>query len=173
LALKTHSNFGCAASLATLDKLVDRFTLPSGAPPIGDTSLTHVMKLAAHSTKPSTPTTMVQYFIMMKKHKRERIVCSCSNRMRELWTLLIISFRQITENENIVFAEILHPKNVCNILFATRRIVGYDHEKKTFTAPSLATHLGISLKLTCNELTTLILKQSRSFQRKTSEDAKL
>jgi hypothetical protein len=28
--------------------------------PIGDTSLTHFMKLAAHSTKPPTPTTMVQ-----------------------------------------------------------------------------------------------------------------
>jgi hypothetical protein len=36
-------------SLATLDKL-DRFTLPPGAPPIGDTSLTHVMRLLAHST---------------------------------------------------------------------------------------------------------------------------
>jgi hypothetical protein len=42
LALKTHTNFGCAASLATLDKLVDRFPLPPVAPPIGDTSLTHV-----------------------------------------------------------------------------------------------------------------------------------
>jgi hypothetical protein len=43
-----------------LDKLVDRFPLPPAAPPIGDTSLTHIMKLAAHSTKPPTPTTMVQ-----------------------------------------------------------------------------------------------------------------
>jgi hypothetical protein len=39
-----------------LDKLVDRFPLPSVAPPIGDTSLTHVMRLAAHSTTSSTPT---------------------------------------------------------------------------------------------------------------------
>jgi hypothetical protein len=38
--------------------------VPPGVPPIGDTSLTHVMKLAAHSTKAPTPTTMVQYFIM-------------------------------------------------------------------------------------------------------------
>jgi hypothetical protein len=44
--------------------IVDRFPLPPGAPSIGDTSLTHVMKLAAHSTKPPTRTTMVQYFIM-------------------------------------------------------------------------------------------------------------
>jgi hypothetical protein len=32
--------------------IVDRFPLPPGAPPIGDTSLTHVMRLAAHSTRP-------------------------------------------------------------------------------------------------------------------------
>jgi hypothetical protein len=37
-ALKTHTNFGCAASLATFDKLVDRFPVPPVAPPIDDTS---------------------------------------------------------------------------------------------------------------------------------------
>jgi hypothetical protein len=60
LALKTHTNFGCADSLATLDKLVDRFPLPPVAPPIGDTSLTHGMRLAAHSTTSPTPTAMGQ-----------------------------------------------------------------------------------------------------------------
>jgi hypothetical protein len=48
LALKTHTNFGCAASLATLDELVDRFPLPPVAPPIDDTSLIHVMRQAAN-----------------------------------------------------------------------------------------------------------------------------
>jgi hypothetical protein len=37
MALKTHTNLGCAASLATLDNLVDRFPLPPVAPPFGDT----------------------------------------------------------------------------------------------------------------------------------------
>jgi hypothetical protein len=60
LSLKTHTNFGCAVSLATLDKLVDRFPLPQVAPPIGDISLTHVMRLAAHSTTLPTPTAMGQ-----------------------------------------------------------------------------------------------------------------
>jgi hypothetical protein len=60
LALKTHTNFGCAASLATLDKLVDRFSLPPETQPIDDTSLTHVMRLAAHSTTSPTPTEMGQ-----------------------------------------------------------------------------------------------------------------
>jgi hypothetical protein len=49
LTLKTHTNFGCAACLATLDKQVDRIRLPPVAPPIVDASLTHVIKRAAHS----------------------------------------------------------------------------------------------------------------------------
>jgi hypothetical protein len=61
LALKTHTNLGCAA---TLDKLVDKFTLLPAALPSGDTSLTHIIKLAAHAPKPPTPTTMRQSFIM-------------------------------------------------------------------------------------------------------------
>jgi hypothetical protein len=56
LALKTYTNLGCTASFATLDKLVDKFTLPPAALPIGDASLTHVIKLAAHSRTSSTPT---------------------------------------------------------------------------------------------------------------------
>jgi hypothetical protein len=64
LELKTHTNFGCASSLATLDKLVDRFPLSSVALPIGDTSLTHVMRLAAHSTTSPTPIAMGQSFMM-------------------------------------------------------------------------------------------------------------
>jgi hypothetical protein len=61
---KKHTNLGCAGSLATLEKLVDRFPAPSGVPPIGDTSLTHVMRLAAHSTTSATPTAVGQRFIM-------------------------------------------------------------------------------------------------------------
>jgi hypothetical protein len=64
LALKTHTNLGCAASFATLDKLVNKFTLPPAALPIGDAILTHVIKLAAHSTTSPTPTAMRQLFIM-------------------------------------------------------------------------------------------------------------
>jgi hypothetical protein len=64
LALKTHTNFGCAASFATLDTLVERFPLPSVSPPIGDTSLTHVMRFAAHSTTSPIRTAMGQSFII-------------------------------------------------------------------------------------------------------------
>jgi hypothetical protein len=67
LALKIHTDFGRATSLATLDKLVDRFSLPTVVLPIGDTSLTHVMRLAAHSTTSPTPTAMGQSFIILFK----------------------------------------------------------------------------------------------------------
>jgi hypothetical protein len=61
LALKTHTNLECAASFATLDKLVDKFTIPPAALPIGDASHTHVIKLAAHSTTSPTPTALRPY----------------------------------------------------------------------------------------------------------------
>jgi hypothetical protein len=49
VGVENPHKFWMCRSLATLDKLVDRF--PLGAPPIGDTSLTHVMRLAAHSLR--------------------------------------------------------------------------------------------------------------------------
>jgi hypothetical protein len=64
LVLKTHTNLGCAASFATLDKLVDKFTLPPAALPIDDANLTHVIVVAAHSTTSPMPTAMRQSFIM-------------------------------------------------------------------------------------------------------------
>jgi hypothetical protein len=60
---KPHKFWMCR-SLATLDKLVDRFPLPPVAPSVGDTNRTHVMRLAAHSTTSATPTAMGLSFIM-------------------------------------------------------------------------------------------------------------
>jgi hypothetical protein len=46
--------------------VVDRFPLPRVGPPIGGTSLTHViMRLAAQSTTSPTPTAMGQSLIMI------------------------------------------------------------------------------------------------------------
>jgi hypothetical protein len=53
-----HKFWMCRQASQRLNKLVDRFPV---APPIGDTSLSHVKKLAAHSTKLPTPTTMVNH----------------------------------------------------------------------------------------------------------------
>jgi hypothetical protein len=64
VGVENPHKFWMCRSLATLDKLVDRFPLPPVGPSIGDTSLTRVMRLAAHSTKSPTPTAMGQSFIM-------------------------------------------------------------------------------------------------------------
>jgi hypothetical protein len=64
VGVENPHKFWMCRSLATLDKLVDRFPLPPVSPRIGDTSLTHVMRLAAHSTTSPTPTAMGQSFII-------------------------------------------------------------------------------------------------------------
>ncbi|KAK9701402.1 hypothetical protein QE152_g30629 [Popillia japonica] len=55
-------------------------------------------------------------------------------------------------------------KTYVQTVTAARNIGGYDHEKKTFKAPSLAMHLGTSLKPACEELTHLVLRESTGFK---------
>ncbi|KAB0804873.1 hypothetical protein PPYR_01843 [Photinus pyralis] len=107
----------------------------------------------------------------LMKHKRERMAISCSNRMRELARLLISYRRILNKGPETSFKDLLHPENFDNVVTAVRHIVGYDFEKKTFKAPSLAMHLGTSLKMVCDELTHLILKQSKGFKCKSTDDS--
>lgn len=104
----------------------------------------------------------------LKKHRKERMGYACSNRMRELARLLI-SYRQQVNNAKISLKDMLCPENMENVLSAVRSTVGYEPIKKTFRAPSLAMHMGTSLKMACDELTHLILKQARGFQCTTSQ----
>jgi hypothetical protein len=56
---------GSGSSSVKLLDISSNFTVAvSVAPLIGDTSLTHVMRLAAHSTTSPTPTAMGQSFLM-------------------------------------------------------------------------------------------------------------
>ncbi|KAB0790276.1 hypothetical protein PPYR_15385, partial [Photinus pyralis] len=88
------------------------------------------------------------------KHKRERISYVCSNRMREL-AMLLNAYREIVGRTNVDFKQLLLPKNCHSVLPAVRIIVGYDLIKNTFKTPSLAMHLGTSLKLACQEVSHL------------------
>ncbi|CAH0556875.1 unnamed protein product [Brassicogethes aeneus] len=99
----------------------------------------------------------------LKKHRRERMAYVCSNRMREL-SRLLITYRKITNNNNVSLKNILLPRYFDTVISAVRNLVGYDHLKKTFNAPSLAMHLGTSLKFVCDELTHLILKETEGFK---------
>lgn len=107
----------------------------------------------------------------LKKHKRERMAYVCSSRMREL-SRMLISFRKIVNNEHISLKDLIHPKNFEAVLSAVRSIVGYDPIDKSFKSPSLAMHLGTSLKLACDELTHLTLKESNGFTCESSEEYK-
>lgn len=98
----------------------------------------------------------------LKKHKREKMSYACSSRMREL-SRLVIAYRKLTNNQDITLKDLLHPKNFDFVVAAVRSISGYDPLRKTFTAASLAMHLGTSLKIVCDELTHLILKENRGF----------
>lgn len=84
----------------------------------------------------------------LKKHRKERSTYTCSNRMRQL-SRLLIEFRKLSNNQKVDFTSksILHPKHFELVVTAVRNISGYDPSKKTFTSPSLAMHLGTSLKI--------------------------
>jgi hypothetical protein len=97
LALKTHTNLGCAASFATLDTLVGKFTLPPAALPIGDASLTHVIKLAAHSTTSPTPTAMKQSFIMTPYYVDIKCICYQVYFLYRLIKATLVTFCKMVE----------------------------------------------------------------------------
>jgi hypothetical protein len=48
-------------------KTIQMSDVPPVSPPNGDTSLTHVMRLGAHSTTPPTPTAMGQSIYSMSQ----------------------------------------------------------------------------------------------------------
>nr|CAI5840136.1 unnamed protein product [Callosobruchus analis] len=108
----------------------------------------------------------------LKKHRRERMAYACSTRMREL-SRLLIDYRAAVGNRTITLTDIIHPQNFDMVVSAVRHVVGYDPFKKTFKTPSLAMHMGTSLKLVCDELTHLILKESDGFKCTTTDQQKL
>lgn len=105
----------------------------------------------------------------LKKHKRERKEYACSSRMRDL-SRLLITYRNLIQDTTVSLKDILKPKNFDTILNAVRQITGYDPIKKVFTAPSVAMHLGTHLKIVCDELIHLILKESPGFTCESKED---
>ncbi|XP_044766792.1 uncharacterized protein LOC123322828 isoform X2 [Coccinella septempunctata] len=91
------------------------------------------------------------------------MVYACSSRMRELSRFLIV-FRRISGDKDVSLKEILTPRKFGTALSVVREIAGYDPVKKTFKTPSLAMHLGTSLKHVCNELRQLVLQESEGFR---------
>lgn len=105
----------------------------------------------------------------LKHHKRERKEYACSSRMRA-FSRLLIEFRNLIQDNTVSLKDIIKPKYFDNILTAVRHITGYDPKRKVFNkSPSLAMHYGTFLKLICDELGHLILKESPGFTCKSKE----
>nr|CAI5852545.1 unnamed protein product [Callosobruchus analis] len=95
----------------------------------------------------------------LKKHKRAQIITACSNKMRECARLLIELRRRIGKAD-LSFFELLNPTLFDNIISSSKSISGYDEEKKSYRAPSLAMHMGTTLQQICELTTNLLLKKS-------------
>ncbi|KAF5270524.1 hypothetical protein FQR65_LT17836 [Abscondita terminalis] len=102
----------------------------------------------------------------LKKHKRECMTYVCSNRMRELARILI-RYKELVKNDKVTFKELLHPINFDTVIQAVRDVAGYDPFKKTFKTPSLAMHL----KLACDELIHLVMKETKGFKCSSQSEA--
>ncbi|XP_044762705.1 uncharacterized protein LOC123319818 isoform X2 [Coccinella septempunctata] len=99
----------------------------------------------------------------LRKHRRERMHYTCSSRMREL-SRLLIAYRKISGEEKCSLKDMIVPKKFGMVLSAVRDITGYDTERRTYKAPSLAMHLGTTLKQASHELKTLVLQESEGFK---------
>lgn len=105
---------------------------------------------------------------LLKKHKRVRIKNVISNKMRELGRLLL-SLKKITGFEHLF--ELMKPEIFENFVAAAKIISGYNTESRTFTASSLALHLGTTLKQVCDVATKLIIQKSPLLSYSNPEDA--
>jgi hypothetical protein len=114
---------------------------------------------------------LITYFgnSYLKKHKKEKSVYTCSNKMREFGRLLT-ECRKLMNNLKIEMQNLLRPCYFDTIVTAARNLAGYDASKKKFAAPSLALHFGGNLKLLCDELYHLALKDTKGFKSRTHSD---
>lgn len=83
----------------------------------------------------------------LNKHKRKQMNVVVSNKMRELARLKLTIQKSTAINSLI---EILKPEMYNQIVAATKIISGYNAENRSFSASSLALHLGTNLKFLCD-----------------------
>lgn len=96
----------------------------------------------------------------INKHKRKQMNTVVSNKMREL-ARLKIALKESSTMEHLI--DFLKPECYELIVAATKLICGYNVEKKTYNASSLALHLGTSLKFLCDVAIKAILTRNPLF----------
>ncbi|KAJ8945466.1 hypothetical protein NQ314_009218 [Rhamnusium bicolor] len=96
----------------------------------------------------------------INKHKRKQMNIVVSNKMREL-ARLKLAIRNSSTIQHLI--DDLKPECYEHIVAATKLISGYNVEKRTYNASSLAMHMGATLKFLC-DVTKAILTKNPLFQ---------
>ncbi|KAK5647980.1 hypothetical protein RI129_002872 [Pyrocoelia pectoralis] len=94
---------------------------------------------------------------LLSKHKRRQMSTVISNKMRELGRVLIV-LKSICAEINGLF-DALKPEMFSQLLSATKIVSGYNEETKSFKAPSLAVHMGTSLKVLCDIALKIVIEK--------------
>lgn len=106
----------------------------------------------------------------LNKHKRKQMNVAISNKLRELARLKIV-LKKTTEFTNYI--EILKPEMYNVIIAASKIVSGFDAEKKTFRAGSLALHLGTTLKFLCDIAKKAVITKDPLIKMDESKESKL
>lgn len=94
------------------------------------------------------------------KHKRKQMNTVVSNKLREL-ARLKLALVQSSTIRNLM--DVLKPECYEHIVAAAKIVSGYDAEKKTYKASSLAPHYGTTLKFLCDVAKKAIITKNPLF----------
>ncbi|XP_044765145.1 uncharacterized protein LOC123321547 [Coccinella septempunctata] len=97
----------------------------------------------------------------LNKHKRKQMNIVASNRMREM-ARLKISLMESSAITSLI--DVLKPFHYELIVAAAKVVSGYDPDRKTYKASSLALHFGTNLKFLCDVAKKAILTKNPLFQ---------
>lgn len=97
---------------------------------------------------------------LLGKHKRTQMCVLVSQKMREM-TKLKKALTEATTVENVIDA--LKAEFYDQLMAATKIIAGFNNNKLTFKAPSLALNMGTQLKKLCKTAKKAIITKNPSF----------
>lgn len=104
---------------------------------------------------------------LLKKTKTKRRLTHISNRLRECGRFLIQM--RLIGNYTDIFST-MKPESVDDAILAVQKMAGYDAEKRTFNAPSLALHFRTTLTALASLAEKLIIRKTISMPAETREN---
>ncbi|KAB0805127.1 hypothetical protein PPYR_02097 [Photinus pyralis] len=109
----------------------------------------------SHTAK-SDPLIILYGEHLISKHKRQQIAVVVSNKIREMGRLLL-ALKEFNPRLESLFSY-LKPNMFEFFVAATKKISGYNETNKSFQSPSLALHMGTSLKILCDVAFKIVLE---------------